>query len=622
MHRYKSAARLGLLFVLVVMVPCVFLALLAARAINREEAYIEKRLEGTLLAEVTHVATLVDAELKKILEELLASAPSGLGESSGDFFPEWKAASSLVSVPFLLSPENEILRPNYNQDLSDEELSFLNWNRAFLTGQVSIPVYKNIALVYKDEIINRLDKSYNEQIANQEAMDRQAISQEVMNQQAISQFEQDESIRKKVYQQAKEKGQAPLSRTVNPSAKVGLVSAESKKQESVFISEKLTFNEIAAQAEHGVIPRLIDDRLILLFWARDEEGNTVGCVIDEEELHERIISLLPNVYSPVRILTVLDEHGRPLVTPTPAPGEEERDWRRPFVAREISETLPRWEVAAYLTDPGIISSRASFMALIMWALIVILFVSIAGGGGLVLKTLQNEMNLARQKTTFVANVSHELKTPLTSIRMFAEMLREKRQPDKKKQRRYLDLMVSETERLTRLINNVLDFSQLEQDRKSYTLKVVDIVRLTENMLESQRVRFEHNGFEVHFSCDDRPLKVKADEDAIKQTLLNLLSNAEKYSEARKVIEIVVSQEENHALIDIKDRGKGIPPKHAGKIFKEFYRVDDSLTARVRGTGLGLSISLRIIRDHNGEILYFPRDEGGSVFQVKLPLAEE
>ena len=179
-------------------------------------------------------------------------------------------------------------------------------------------------------------------------------------------------------------------------------------------------------------------------------------------------------------------------------------------------------------------------------------------------------------------------------------------------------MVSETERLTRLINNILDFSRMEKGKKQYNMKKLDLAFLCEDVLESQRIRLEHTGFEVHFQNDLGPVMLEGDEEALKQAVLNLLSNAEKYSGEKKEIDMEISPTEDNFLVNIKDRGIGIPIQHVKKIFKEFYRVDETLTADVRGSGLGLTISQKIVRDHGGTIQYFPREGGGSIFQIQLP----
>lgn len=668
MKKYKFSSHLRLFFIIAVVIPCAFLAVIAIRSINREEAYIEKRFEGTLLAELTHVVTLMNSELDSIREELHTSAPVITESNIEASLSNWKNQSALVSVPFLLSPEYEILWPKFDRLSSGEELAFLNWNREFITNVAEIPVYQNIALANIDQISlleksaeatgrpreeqpaeadlvqselsveglsavadeekkalppqpGRLDRGISTKGARASGKDkRSSPSESVSSQQkALMEFEKSENVRKEVYEQAKKKGQQTSPRTVIPSARISKQKMEPQQQESIYISEPRRFNDIIAGKALGIIPRFIEDKLTLFFWRKDEKGRIIGCVIDENNFRDRIIGLLPNIFSQARVLTILDENGRPLITPD---GNELYDWRRPFTALEISELLPRWEVAAYLTDPDSIASRANFTAMVMWVLILVFFVSIVSGGTYVLNTLRSEIDLAKKKTSFVANVSHELKTPLTSIRMFAEMLKEKRQPDKEKQKEYLNIMVSETERLTRLINNVLDFSRMEKSKKQYNMKKVDVAFLCEDIVESQRVRLEHNGFEVSFRNDLGTAFILGDEEALKQAILNLFSNAEKYSREKKEVDMELSRTEDSVLINIKDRGVGIPSQEAKKIFKEFYRVDESLTSKVRGSGLGLTIALRIVQDHGGDILYFPRDGGGSVFQIRFPIKGE
>lgn len=596
MTREKWPARLGILFILAVVVPSIALVFIAVRAAGREEAYIEKSLENTLQAEVTHLVSLVKGELANILKVLRDTAPSNFEFFSGQALIEWQNSIPLVDIPYLISPSFEILWPGESPDNPYEVRFFLEQNRDFFSGRTFIPVYRNIAAVYSDEILGK---------------DSQVNSGYV--QQAVTEFARDESLRSEVYKQAAEEGQIALQRNVMPNQMA--TKGEGELPASIFVSQLQGFQEIIASGDYGIIPRFIQDRLVLLFWKREGSRGFVGCIINEGAFRERIISRMPDVYTTVRILTILEENGWPLITV-----EEARDWTRPFVAREISEILPRWEVAAYLTDPEFVTSRAAQIKRVIWILIILLFVSIAGGGTLVLKGLYSEMALAGKKTTFVANVSHELKTPLTSIRMFAEMLREGRQPDAEKRKRYLEIMVSESERLTRLINNVLDFARSGKERE-YHMKRVDLDLLCLGVVENQRVRLEQNGFSLAFRTGGA-IPVSVDEEAIKQTFLNILSNAEKYSDRIKEIVVETKREDDCAVIRILDRGIGIPPRHSRNIFKEFFRMDDRLTARVRGTGLGLTISLKIIRDHGGDLKFYPRDGGGSLFRIALPLIED
>ena len=598
--------RLGWLFALAVLVPGIALAVIAVRSINREEAYIEKQLEATLLAEVTYLVSLVQTELGRIESELADSAPMDPLADPGQAFAGWRDASDLITSPFVLSPQFEILWPRGNGNLDAEQQSFLRLNGEFLSNRAEVPVFEDIALAYKDELLPA------------EQLEEKDTTGAVEKQLARSQFQMSEEIQEKIYDQAMQEGLKAQSRVLAPSA----AGADQQPPPSIFISRDLRLVEITKDRDQGLVPRITDNRLSLLFWKKIGNGQLVGCVISDTELRDRLVGLIPDVYSAVRILTLVDEQGQPLFAPEES---DPRDYRRPFVARECSALLPLWEAAAYLSDPGIVSSQARRIGRILWVLISILFVSIVVGGILVLRAVQAESLSARQRTSFVANVSHELKTPLTSIRMFAEILKTGRQGSEGKRQQYLSLMVSESERLTRLINNVLDFSNMEKGRKQYSMETIDAADLFRELVENQRPRFQRNGFQLQLSVETREdadgaLRIQGDAESLKQSLLNLLSNAEKYSDDRKLIEVAIRREGSSVYVDVMDRGKGIPSSSAERIFEEFYRGDDSLTAKVRGSGLGLSITRRIVRDHGGEVLYMPREGGGSIFRIQLPVA--
>jgi signal transduction histidine kinase len=652
MNAPRLSNHLRLLFVLAVLVPCALLAFLAVRSIDREEAFLEKRLQGTLDSEVSHAVALIREDLDRIRDELGAAAPRDEGVDIRSSFAAWKKATPLVGVPFLLSSDFRILWPTRDSFFAPEDLAFLNWNRDFVTDAKPTPFYQNVALLYKDQIAEPapsvetggggaaapgkyaaapLRPTMNAAPADKRVVvaaapkaaegkeEKPRIEDLRIAQQALAEFEQSDAVRKRVYDEAARKGQKAETRNVSPGAAGPPKSnAPADRPESIYISEPRKFSEITAGKDGGLIPRFIEDKLTLLFWKRLASGRIVGCLVADGAARARLLGRLPDVVSSARILTVLDENGRPLVTP---PGQASRDWRRPLVAREVSEILPRWEAAAYLADPGAVATEARSTRLMMAVLILALFAVIAAAGAMILRTLRSEMVLARQKTTFVTNVSHELKTPLTSIRMFSEMLKDGRQPDAGKQRAYLGLMVAETERLTRLINNVLDFSRMEKGKRAYARRRLDLGVLAAAVVENERVRLEHDGFAVAFLPAPIPIGVEADEEALRQAVLNLLSNAEKYSGAAKSVEIEAGRTDRTVWLEVRDRGIGIPPAEASKIFREFYRVDRSLAAPVSGSGLGLTIARRIVRDHGGDIECRPRDGGGSIFRITLPEAE-
>jgi signal transduction histidine kinase len=236
--------------------------------------------------------------------------------------------------------------------------------------------------------------------------------------------------------------------------------------------------------------------------------------------------------------------------------------------------------------------------------------------------LNRQLTLARQKTDFVSNVSHELKTPLTSIRMFSELLAEGRVTDPAKQRGYLGIITAEAARLTRLINNVLDFARIERGEKKYNFQECDLAALVRETAETYRPHLETNGFQFNCEWPENALFVNGDRDALAQVVVNLLSNAEKYSDSRKEVALRIEQHDSplpHVDVRILDRGLGVPDGCGEKIFEQFFRAHDSLSSGIQGSGLGLTLARQIALAHGGDIVYQPREGGGSCFVLRLPL---
>jgi len=302
---------------------------------------------------------------------------------------------------------------------------------------------------------------------------------------------------------------------------------------------------------------------------------------------------------------------------------ESSGWKHPFVSAEIGEVLPHWEAAVYLLNPGKLGKAAATARLTLGLLVGLLVLAIAVGSWLIGADLRRQLALARQKTDFVSNVSHELKTPLTSIRMFSELLAEGRVTDKEKQRSYLHIITAEAARLTRLINNVLDFSRMERGEKKYNFAPADLVAMVRETLESYRPHLEAGGFTLECDAPGSPLWVNGDRDALAQIVVNLLSNAEKYSGERKEARLEVraqSQPLPHAEVRVLDRGPGVPKGCEERIFEQFYRAHDSLSSGIQGSGLGLTLARQIARAHGGDVVYQSREGGGSCFSLRLPVA--
>jgi signal transduction histidine kinase len=230
------------------------------------------------------------------------------------------------------------------------------------------------------------------------------------------------------------------------------------------------------------------------------------------------------------------------------------------------------------------------------------------------------MHLSRLKNDFVANVSHELKTPLALIRLFAETLELGRVPGEEKARQYYQVINKESQRLTQLINNILDFSRIEAGRKEYRFAPTDISRIVQDVVDAYRFQIEQQGFTLEVKLAEDVPEVPADKEALAQAVLNLVNNAIKYSRDDKYLGLEVRRQDGRVLLSISDRGIGIAKGEQRKIFDKFYRAEDSLVHETKGSGLGLALVHHIMEAHGGEVEVDSIPGRGSRFTLALPIA--
>ena len=230
-----------------------------------------------------------------------------------------------------------------------------------------------------------------------------------------------------------------------------------------------------------------------------------------------------------------------------------------------------------------------------------------------------EIAVAKLKSDFVSNVSHELRTPLALIRLYAETLELGRITTREKKHQYYRIIRKESERLTALINNILDFSRIEAGRKEYEFRDTDIADLVRNTLDSYRYQIEQQGFELDEAIDTELPAVRIDREAIARALVNLVNNALKYSKDHKYIGVKLYRDNGSVKLEVADRGIGIARRDQAKIFEKFYRGGDPLVHNTKGSGLGLSLVRHITEAHGGEIEVESAPGAGSKFIMSLPL---
>jgi two-component system phosphate regulon sensor histidine kinase PhoR len=234
------------------------------------------------------------------------------------------------------------------------------------------------------------------------------------------------------------------------------------------------------------------------------------------------------------------------------------------------------------------------------------------------RTLKKEVELVRLKGDFVSNVSHELRTPLSLIRMFTETLTMKRVQTEEKKQEYYETILQESERLTRLINNILNFSRMEAGKKQYHFELTSLNEVVTGVMKTYASHLQHEGFATSVQLDEGLPAVQADREAVEEALINILDNAVKYSAGDKYVSIRTGQTDSMIYLEVEDHGIGIDKHHHKKIFETFYRVSTGLTNSIKGSGLGLSLVNHIMDAHGGVIDLKSTPGKGSTFRLLFP----
>jgi signal transduction histidine kinase len=253
------------------------------------------------------------------------------------------------------------------------------------------------------------------------------------------------------------------------------------------------------------------------------------------------------------------------------------------------------------------------------ALMAMLAGVLALGVFFVVRAAAREVKVAELRSNFVSSVSHDLKTPLALIQLFAETLELGRLKNTDRAHEYYRIINSEARKLTRLINNLLDFSKIEAGLRSYTKREpVDLSDLTRGVLESLSSQFAHNQFMVT-SRIDAGVPVYIDAEAAVQAIENLVSNAMKYSPERRDIEVEVERVDGYGVVRVRDHGIGVPARLQRKIFHKFFRIQTDAGSGPQGTGLGLAIVDHVMRGHGGFVRVDSEPGRGSTFSLHFPL---
>ena len=377
-------------------------------------------------------------------------------------------------------------------------------------------------------------------------------------------------------------------------------------------------------------------QLRFTFPSRDRMTSFVALRVDAERLRTTFIPQLvakrltkvegPTGFPPLDV-TVMDSDQRvifPAGGAAPTRFVDERTFPLVFYEPDLtlltaptSMTVETWRVRTGYRDqsiPDIVAARARPQRMMMAILAGIM----ALGVFFVARALARELRVAEMKSSFVSSVSHDLKTPLALIQLFAETLELGRLKNTDRAQEYYRIINSEARKLTRLINNLLDFSKIEAGLRSYRKLPVDLTELTRGVLDSLGSQFKHNQFTVQARLDGE-VPVLIDSEAAVQAIENLISNAMKYSPEHREITVAVDRERGYGVVRVTDRGIGVPARLQSRIFRKFYRIQTDAGSGPQGTGLGLAIVDHVMRGHAGFVRVDSEPGRGSTFTLHFPL---
>ncbi len=616
----SPASRRTFVYWLLLLLPTIGVGVGAIVLLRREQVrlteratYADEARRAAVTSRVRLIAENVELLVGDVQTGLLDQLAAEPGAGSEQLFAQLEKSNPLVRTVFRCAPDGHILRPALNQT-NDDGRGFLRRFGSTLTGSPpwrSVDAIQNAGVVFdgrqqmkqKDEPLARQEVAYN-----------------------VSKVQ---SARRDVQELAKNSyvNSAAPSASSGYSAKRRGLADEIRESKSEVMAEPVAKDSPPAPSRRGWLPMKIESRLHLLGWVQlTGQGEVRGVELEMAALISRLGGTMPAEISSDEGYALHDDQGRVLHQTGAVPRENTSSFNSlrsagPAIRVPLAaDLLPGWEVVAYLPSAALDTSVGGSFFLVGSLLVGILLIAIVTGGLLLLRQARQSADEAAQKTSFVANVSHEFKTPLTTIRLYSELLEQGRVPDETKRSEYLRTIGRETQRLARLVGNALDFSRLEQGKKKYARVALDLRAELNRLLDTQMPRLAEAGLSLCREMPAEPLTVTSDRDAFEQIMLNLIDNVAKYgvSGGEITVELSVKRGGAGAMVRVLDRGPGVPREHWDRIFDKFHRVDDTLIAEKTGTGLGLSIARQLARGLSGDLRYATREGGGASFILELP----
>ncbi len=344
-------------------------------------------------------------------------------------------------------------------------------------------------------------------------------------------------------------------------------------------------------------------------------AGSLGVLLDRETLIGDLLrpAIEEHAATGVGSWVVRGRNGEPLVASEATPEGPAT------VTAALAGNFLSWALELHQPDPRLVDTLLASRRGVYFYAFLLLTGILMFGLALTARSVTHQLELARMKSDFVSTVSHEFKSPLTAIRQLAEMLQSGRVPSDERRGRYYDVLVEQSERLTVLVDNVLDLARMDEGQYQLELAPVDLGVLLEEIVQRVGQRVRHEGFNIGLEIDGLAPALTLDAAAVTQATTNMIDNGVKYSGGSKEVVVRGFSQNGHFVIAVQDFGVGLEDDEIPKVFERFYRGGGELTRTVKGTGLGLALVKQIAEAHGGSVAVESTPGSGSTFSIRLPL---
>ena len=573
--------KLFIIFSLIVLIPMITIVALGISLSMRERTVVQDQFRQICLSNLHDVKQTVTSKIES-MEKLFDESNKGITLSNvDDNIPQ----DSLINQVFILNEERQLEYPKpSSKSLTDSEISFFKRTK---------------------EIWDSGERFYRPAQYDFYANNVQAQQQEISSIENIYNSEEQQEVQQQL---APNSSRVRESQTKEPQNQVVMRGNRSRSYiNSLNIKPKV-------ESTTGWYSWFQGQGLNFILWKRTDQDQIIGYEFNREKFIESIIDILPKTTSNnTQHFKLMNATGQLFSWGNFSPHEGQM----PIAEISLNAPIQSWKLLCYFNDSHLTMASAR----------TIMYNYVLGGGilGILIAGLciyfyrenTRQLRESSQKVNFVNQVSHELKTPLTNIRMYAELLERNLNEANNKAQKQLGVIVSESQRLSRLIANVLSFAQKDKETLKLNIRDVDLNSFLQNIVNTYEPVLKRKSIDILLDIQEAP-KLKADSDALEQILGNLLSNVEKYVPEKGKVEIKCSSMGKNALITVSDDGPGIPAKQREKIFESFHRVSNALSDGVSGTGIGLTISRDLAKLHGGDLILLDSSKG-AVFQLSIPI---